>query len=62
MAETKKKPTTPKSRKTTKKEGRAKRSERLKTDPEFKKAYFEGKSKRANDKKASFRKKKKGKK
>ena len=61
MAETKK-PTTPKSRKTTKKEGRAKRTQRLKSDVEFKKAFFEGKSKRANEKKAAFRKKKKGKK
>ena len=50
------------SRKTLKKKGRDKRNEKIKTDPEFKKAYMEAKSKRANDKKAAFRKKKKGKK
>lgn len=51
-----------KSRKTLRKEGRDKRKAKLMTDGEFRKAYFEGKSKRANDKKAAFRKKKKNKK
>jgi hypothetical protein len=50
------------SRKTLRKKGRAKRKEKLKTNTEFKKAFFEGKSKRALEKKSSFRKKKKGKK
>lgn len=50
------------SRKTLRKAGRDKRKTKLKTDPEFKKTYFEGKSKRATDKKAAFRKKKRGKK
>jgi hypothetical protein len=54
--------TSTKSRKTLRKEGREKRKKRLQTDAEFKKTYFEGKSKRANDKKSAFRKKKKGKK
>jgi hypothetical protein len=49
------------SRKTLRKKGRAKRVAKLNTDPEFKKAYHEGKSKRALDKKAAFRKKKRGK-
>lgn len=49
------------SRKTLRKKGRAKRTTKLKTDPEFKKAFFEGKSKRSIEKKAAFRKKKKGK-
>lgn len=53
---------TPPSRKTLKKKGRAKRVGKLKANPEFKKAYFEGKSKRSTEKKAAFRKKKKGKK
>ncbi len=59
MAETKK---TPPSRKTVKKKGRDARKAKMKTDGEFKKAVFAGKSKRAVDKKAAFRKKKKGKK
>ena len=50
------------SRKTLRKKGRAKRTEKLKTNVEFKKAYFEGKSKRSIEKKAAFRKKKRGKK
>ncbi len=61
MAETK----TPKaklSRKTKKTVGRNKRAEKLKTDKEFAKTYFAAKSKRAIEKKAAFRKKKKGKK
>lgn len=61
----KEKAVTPKSklsRTTKKKLGRAKRVAKLKTDPEFKKAFHEAKSKKANEKKASFRKKKKGKK
>lgn len=49
------------SRKTLKKKGRDKRKAKLKTDVEFKKKYFEGKSKRSTEKKAAFRKKKKGK-
>lgn len=39
-------------------EGRKKKAVKLKTDKEFAKAFFEGKSKRANEKKAAFRKKK----
>jgi hypothetical protein len=39
-------------------EGRKKLTAKLKTDKEFSKAFFEGRSKRANDKKAAFRKKK----
>lgn len=53
---------TPPSRKTLRKKGRAKRADKLKKEPEFKKAYFDGKSKRSTEKKAAFRKKKKGKK
>ncbi len=49
------------SRKTLKKKGRDKRKTKLKTDPEFKKAHHEGKSKRSTEKKAAFRKKKRGK-
>ena len=49
------------SRKTLRTAGRAKRKLKLATDPEFAKKYFEGKGKRAADKKAAFRKKKKGK-
>ncbi len=49
------------SRKTLRKKGRVKRKTKLVADPEFRKAYFEGKSKRSTDKKAAFRKKKKGK-
>lgn len=51
-----------KSRKTIKKEGRDKRKARIKTDKEYAKKVFEGKSKRSVDKKAGYRKKKKGKK
>ena len=61
MAETK----TPKaklSRKTKKTVGRNTRAEKLKTDKEFAKTYFAAKSKRSIEKKAAFRKKKKGKK
>lgn len=57
MAETAKK-----SRKTLRKEGRVKRRAKIQGDLEFRKKYFEGKSKRSNDKKAAFRKKKKNKK
>lgn len=39
-------------------EGRKKRALKLKTDKEFAAKYFEAKSKRANDKKSAFRKKK----
>lgn len=59
------KPATPKaklSRKTLKKGFRAKLAQKIKTEVEFAKAYFEGKSKRAIEKKAAFKKKKKGKK
>ncbi len=42
--------------------GRKKRAAKLQAEPEFKKAFMEAKSKRANDKKAAFRKKKRGKK
>ena len=38
--------------------GRKKLTAKLKTDKEFAKGFFEGRSKRANDKKAAFRKKK----
>ena len=38
--------------------GRTKRTLKLRSDKEFAKAYFEARSKRANDKKAAFRKKK----
>lgn len=49
------------SRKTLRKKGRDKRKAKLKTDVEYKKKVFEGKSKRSTEKKAAFRKKKKGK-
>jgi len=39
-------------------EGRKKRAQKLKTDKDFAKQYFEGKSKRSTDKKSAFRKKK----
>lgn len=39
-------------------EGRNKRTLKLRTDKEFAKTFFEARSKRANDKKAAFRKKK----
>jgi hypothetical protein len=45
-------------RKTKKKLGRDKRKAKIATDKEFAKAHFEGKSKRAADKKTAFRKKK----
>lgn len=54
--------TTPRSRKTLRKLGRAKRMQKLATNAEFAKTYFEAKSKRSTDKKSAFRKKKKGKK
>jgi hypothetical protein len=38
--------------------GRKKRSLKLATDKEFAKTFFEARSKRSNDKKAAFRKKK----
>ena len=38
--------------------GRKKRTLKLRSDKEFAKTFFEGRSKRANDKKAAFRKKK----
>ena len=50
------------SRRTLRALGRNKRKLKLRTDKEFAKTYFEGKSKRSNDKKAAYRKKKKGKK
>jgi hypothetical protein len=53
---------TPPSRRTLRKKGRAKRIAKLKESPEARKAHFEGKSKRSTEKKAAFRKKKKGKK
>ena len=49
------------SRKTLRKKGREKLTAKLKTDKEFAKTYFESRSKRSNEKKAAFRKKKKGK-
>jgi hypothetical protein len=48
-------------RKQKKKEGRAKRKAKLSTDKEYAKAFFEAKSKRSAERKAAFRKKKKGK-
>ncbi len=50
------------SRKTLKTAGRKKRQAKLATDKTFAKGYFDAKSKRSTDKKAAFRKKKKGKK
>ena len=50
------------SRKTLKAKGRKKRVLKLQADPEFRKAFFDAKSKRAIDKKSTFRKKKKSKK
>lgn len=43
------------SRRTRRRLGRKKRIERLQKDPEFSKAYFEGKSKRSGEKKVAFR-------
>ena len=45
-------------RRAKKAEGRKKRAQKLNTNKEFAKAYFEGKAKRAADKKSAFRKKK----
>lgn len=49
-------------RKASRRQGKKKLVAKLRSDREFAKGYFEGKSKRANDKKAKFRKKKSGKK
>lgn len=49
-------------RKKARKEGREKRRLKLQSDKEFAKTFFEARSKRSNDKKTAFRKKKKGKK
>jgi hypothetical protein len=62
MAEAAKTPKAKLSRKTKKALGRKKRATKLKTDKEFAKAHFAAKSKRSIEKKAAFRKKKKGKK
>lgn len=45
-------------RKKAKDEGRTKRAQKLKTDKDFAKVFFEGKSKRSADRKSAFRKKK----
>jgi len=45
-------------KKKSKAEGRRKRSQKLKTDKEFAKTYFEAKSKKSSEKKSVFRKKK----
>jgi hypothetical protein len=61
MTETTATATTPKaklSRATLRSQGRKKRKLKLQADKEFAKTYFAGKSKRSNDKKAAFRKKK----
>ncbi len=50
------------SRATLKAQGRKKRKLKVQTDKAFAKALFEGKAKRAADRKSAFRKKKKGKK
>jgi len=50
------------SRKTLRKRGRDKRRKKIQSDKEFAKAYFAARSKRSTDKKAAYRKKKKGKK
>jgi hypothetical protein len=62
MAETKTTPRSKLSRKTRKAAGRKKRATKIKTDKEFAKSHFAAKSKRSIEKKAAFRKKKKGKK
>lgn len=49
------------SRRTLRKKGRDARRAKLQAGGDFRKAYFEGKSKRSTEKKAAFRKKKKGK-
>ena len=46
------------SRRTLRKLGREKRKQKLKTDKEFAKTYFEARSKRSTEKKSAFRKKK----
>ncbi len=56
MASTQTASTTEKSRRTLRKAGRTKRAERLSTDKDFAKLYFESKAKRAADKKVAFRK------
>ena len=61
MSTTQATPTTPKSklsRTTLRALGRKKRKAKLQGSKEVAKAYFEAKSKRSNDKKAAFRKKK----
>jgi len=50
------------SRKTLRKKGRTARAKKLATDKEFHKTFHEAKSKRSTEKKAAFRKKKRGKK
>lgn len=45
-------------RKFMKKQGRKKRTLKLRTDKEFAKTFFDARSKRSTDKKAAFRKKK----
>ncbi len=45
-------------RRTLRKLGRDKRQKKIATDREYAKTLFEGRSKRSNDKKAAFRKKK----
>ncbi len=49
-------------RKTLRALGRKKRVQKLASDPEYRKAFHAAKSKRALDKKAAYRKKKRGKK
>lgn len=44
------------SRRTLRKAGRQKRATKLRAEAEFRKNYFEGKSKRSNDRKAAYRK------
>ena len=44
------------SRRTLRKKGRAKRAEKLKTSPEFRKTWFEAKSKNAEAGKVAFKK------
>ncbi len=61
-AATKSTPKSKLSRATKKALGRKKRKLKVQTDKAFAKALFEGKAKRAADRKSAFRKKKKGKK
>lgn len=49
-------------RKRIKTEGRKKRRQKLATDRDFAKAFFDAKSKRSTERKSAFRKKKRGKK